>query len=394
MPKVSIMIPSYNHADYVYEAVESVLNQTFQDFEVIASDDHSPDNTVSIIQGFDDPRIHLHVFAHNVGATMNHEYCWQHCTAPYIALLNSDDVWMPEHLEKSVAYLDTHPSCGAVFSWCSFIDEHSTEFDPCYELFRQPNRTKAEWLRRFYTNGNCICHPSMVIRQEVYQKVGFYSRSLRQLPDFDEWIRVVKQYDIHIIPEPLVKHRRCLTTMGNTSAPLLANSLRDVAESKFILSHFFDDMSDELFREAFGPLFRNPQAVTHEELLCERFFLLLDDQYYMKNLSRYVAYDYFHEICNLPGVSEVLNKQYGYTINDYFKLGASIDYLGLKQLNVQPVAQVTASADNVQLIPVAGNINSRSNRLKALTWAVFGRDSKIYSLLQKLYSGRRKGVSA
>ena len=143
MPKVSIMIPSYNHAQYIYEALESVLIQTFQDFEVIVSDDHSLDQTVAVIRNINDPRITLHVFPQNVGATMNHEYCWRQCTAPYIALLNSDDVWLPEHLEKAVAYLDTHPACGAVFSWCSYIDEDSNVIDPCGELFKQPNRTRA-----------------------------------------------------------------------------------------------------------------------------------------------------------------------------------------------------------------------------------------------------------
>lgn len=331
MPQVSVMLPSYNHGAYIAEALESVLHQTFQDFEVIVSDDCSTDNTVNIIRSFDDPRITVHLFPHNVGATINHEYCWKHCTAPYIALLNSDDAWFPEHLEKAVAYLDAHPACGAVFSWSNFIDENSQETDPCAEVFRQENRTRAEWLRRFFTGGNCICHPSMVIRQEVYQKIGFYSRSLRQLPDFYEWIRLVKHYDLHIIPEVLVKHRRCNATMTNTSAPILVNSLRDVAESKYILTHFFDDMSDQLFREAFQPLFRNPNASRRDELLCERFFLLLDNHYYLKPLSLYVAFDYFQDLFNKPGIRELMKDQYNYTINDFYALGGQLDYLGLRK---------------------------------------------------------------
>lgn len=397
MPKVSIMIPSYNHAQYVHEALESVLAQTFQDFEVIVSDDHSPDQTVAIIRNFDDPRISVHVFSQNVGATMNHEYCWKHCTSPYIALLNSDDVWLPEHLEKAVAHLDTHPSCGAVFSWCSYIDEESNIIDPCSELFKQPNRTRAEWLRHFFTKGNCICHPSMVIRREVYDKIGFYSRSLRQLPDFNEWIRLVKHYDLHIIPDVLVQHRRCNNTMGNTSAPVIENSLRDVAESYYLLSHFFDDVSDKLFREAFGPLFRNPKAKKHEELMCERFFLLLDDHYYLAPLGKYAAFNYFQEIFNLPGMRELFLSQYQYSINDFFRTSRHLDYLGLRQLQAAaqaapvPVAAIVPVEPGVQMIAVAGNINSKTNRLKALAWAVFGRESAMYNRVQHLYTKRKKG---
>ena len=329
MPKVSIMVPAYNHGDFIQEALESICNQTFSDYEVIVSDDNSPDNTVDVIRQFDDPRINLHVFEHNVGASRNHEYCWKHCTGRYIALLNSDDVWLPEHLEKSVAYLDANPSCAAVFSWASLIDENSTETDACVEVFRQPNRTHAQWLHHFFVSGNCICHPSMVIRREVYDQVGFYSRTLRQLPDFDQWIRVVKKYDIHILQEVTVQHRRMNQSMGNTSAPILTNSIRDVAESQYILSHFFDGIDDDLFKEAFSSLFRHPEASTHEQLLCERFFLLLDNRYYMKNVSDTLAFSCFQQICQEPGVLQTLESQYNYTTKDFFRFGGEMDILGI-----------------------------------------------------------------
>ena len=121
MPKVSIMFPSYNHEKYVEAALSSIMSQTMQDFEVIASDDCSTDETAAIIESFRDERIHFHRFAKHVGPTENHKYCWEHCTGAYIALLNSDDVWLPNHLEDSVMYLDAHPECGAGFT-CAVND--------------------------------------------------------------------------------------------------------------------------------------------------------------------------------------------------------------------------------------------------------------------------------
>lgn len=330
MPKVSIMVPAYNHGKFIKEALESIRNQTFLDYEVIVSDDHSTDDTEDVVRRFEDPRIKLHVFERNVGATRNHEYCWKQCTGQYVALLNSDDVWLPDHLEKSVAYLDATPSCAAVFSWASLIDENSVETDSCVEVFCQPNRTRAQWLQYFFVAGNCICHPSMVIRKEVYEDVGFYSQTLRQLPDFDEWIRVVKKHDIHILQEVTVQHRRMNKSMGNTSAPIQSNSIRDIAESQYILCHYFDDIGDDLFKEAFSTLFRHQEASTHEELLCERFFLLLDDRYYMRNISAPVAFSYFHQMCQEPGVLQTLENQYGYTIADFFCFGGELDVMGLR----------------------------------------------------------------
>lgn len=373
MAKVSVMIPSYNHERFVGEAIESVLNQTFQDFEIIISDDCSPDHTVDIIRSYHDPRIKLHVFQKNVGATRNHEYCWQHCTAPYIALLNSDDKWMPEHLEKAVQYLDTHPECGAAFSWTSCIDEEGNESNEFDYVFSQPNRTRAEWLRRFFTAGNCICHPSMVIRQEVYQKIGFYSRSLRQLPDFDEWIRLVKFYDIHVIQEKLVMHRRLNASMANTSSPTLHNSVRDVAESNYILSKFFDNVDEELFVEAFRPLFRNPKAKTHEEYVCEKYFVLLDQHYYLPSISPSHAFIYFNSIYSLPHIAETFEEKYGYTLKDFHQFGGALDYIGLLKNQEQFI-----------------NPNTTKSRLGALAWALFGKNTPLYNKAKAVYWKLRK----
>lgn len=374
MPKVSVMIPSYNHEKYVGEAIESVLGQTFQDFELIISDDCSPDDSAKVISQYTDSRIRLHVFKKNVGATRNHEYCWSQCTGEYIALLNSDDVWEAEHLKESVAYLDGHPACGAVFSWASYMDENGEGDQHSAVVFKQPNRSRAQWLLQFYQQGNCLCHPSMVIRRVVYDHIGYYSRSLRQLPDYDEWIRLVKKYDIHVIPKVTVRFRRTMRTMQNTSAPTKDNVVRDVAESSYVLSHFFDDLDDELFAEAFRPLFRNPLACTHEEYICERFFILLDNHYYIDNLSIPHAFFYFNNVYSQPGIAQVFEEKYQYTVSDFHELGAKMDFLGLR------------TGDEASFL--MADQNSAKHRLKALAWAVFGKDTPIYDRLTRIFKGK------
>ncbi|MDD3409326.1 MAG: glycosyltransferase, partial [Eubacteriales bacterium] len=180
-PKVSVMIPSYNHEPYVAEAVESVLNQTFTDFELLISDDASPDRSAEILQRYDDPRIDLHLSSENQGATLNLQYLVDKCRGEYVALNNSDDVWLPQRLEKGVAYLDAHPECGAVFSQAALIDENSHVLTADCEIFHQPNRTRAEWYRHFFTKANCLCHPSVLIRRSVYEQIGCYTMGMRQL---------------------------------------------------------------------------------------------------------------------------------------------------------------------------------------------------------------------
>jgi O-antigen biosynthesis protein len=211
-PKISILLTSYNHAKYLRDAIESVLNQTYKDFELLVWDDASVDNSWEIITSYSDERIH---------AFRNHtnqvEYFYKAISdmtqglSEYIAIHHSDDVWEPKKLEKQVAYLDKNPDIGAVFSWAKFINEEGELFEdethPYYKLFEQPNRTRHEWLNHFFYKGNALCHPSLLIRKECYQEVGLYRNGMAQLPDFDMWVRLVMKYEIHVIPEKLIRFR-------------------------------------------------------------------------------------------------------------------------------------------------------------------------------------------
>ena len=295
-PKVSVMFMSYNHGAYIKRAMDSVLNQTFQDFEIVLSDDRSKDSTKEILAQYKDSRLSLHFFDENQGATINNHYIWKHCQGEYLALINSDDVWLPEHLQKSVNHLEKYKECGAVFSWADLIDEDDNILDPCCEVFKQPNRSQAEWVYHLFAKGNCLCHPSMVVRREVYDEVGFYKLGFRQLPDYNMWTRMTKKYTLHILEEVLVHHRRCVRTGQNTSAPVVENSIRDVNESLYTLLHYFDDMPDELFCEAFKKEFRNKNASSGAELLCEKFFLMYDEKYYMHPVAKIAAFLYIHNI--------------------------------------------------------------------------------------------------
>lgn len=335
-PRVSIMLVSYNHEKYIQRALDSALGQTYQDFEIVLSDDGSTDRTKEVLSGYQDPRISMHFFEENQGATINHRYVWKQCRGEYLALLNSDDVWLGQHLEKSVDYLDRHKGCAAVFSWAALIDENDQILEPCCEVFRQQNRTQAEWVHHLFTKGNCICHPSMVIRREVYGQVGFYKLGFRQLPDFNMWVRMIKKNSIHILEEVLVQHRRFMATGQNTSAPVLENSVRDVNESFYTLLHYFDDLPDELFCEAFRQEFRKKDAASGAELLCEKFFLMYDEKYYMHPISKFASFLFLHEIYDREHVWKVLKEEYGFRLQDVHALGQEYDLIGLRECRAVP----------------------------------------------------------
>jgi glycosyltransferase involved in cell wall biosynthesis len=240
-PTVSVIIPSYNHERFVKECIKSVLDQTFQDFEILITDDGSTDHTVKGIKSYNDPRIKLFEHKKNRGACVAANNCVRHSNGKYIAMLSSDDAWYPEKLAIQVTYLEDHPSIAAVFGKVDWIDENSNgikhEGFPFKDVFNVKNRTRYEWLGHFFQSGNCLCHPSSMIRKEFYDEVGWLNPSLANLPDFDLWIRFCFKYDIYILDQKLVKFRR-MNDEKNASGVNINNRVRIGFEFKKILDHY------------------------------------------------------------------------------------------------------------------------------------------------------------
>ncbi|AGB42129.1 putative glycosyltransferase [Halobacteroides halobius DSM 5150] len=251
MPKVSVIIPSYNHEKYIAEAINSVLNQTFQDFELIIVDDGSNDNSVEVIKSFTDSRIDLFCFKENQGASVVVNKCIDRARGKYIAILNSDDIFVLDKLEKQVQFLDKYSEIGAVFSYVELIDETGKQFKDeshdYYKTFNQKNRTRFEWLNYFFNHGNCLCHPSVLIRKECYNTIGYYDERLAQLPDFDFWVRLCMKYNIYIMPEQLIKFR-IRDDEKNISANTPQNKIRSSWELPKILKNFLDINSDDILK--------------------------------------------------------------------------------------------------------------------------------------------------
>ncbi|NLJ19748.1 MAG: glycosyltransferase, partial [Bacteroidales bacterium] len=122
--KVSIVLSSYNHEKYIKKAIDSALNQTFSDFELIIWDDASSDTSWQIISSYTDPRIRAFRNEKNLGGGNAKKAITEIAVGEYIAIHHSDDIWEPDKLEKQVAFLDANPEIGAVFSQAQIIDEN------------------------------------------------------------------------------------------------------------------------------------------------------------------------------------------------------------------------------------------------------------------------------
>jgi glycosyltransferase involved in cell wall biosynthesis/uncharacterized coiled-coil protein SlyX len=212
MSRVTVILTSYNHARYIQEAIDSVLHQTYTDFELIVLDDASTDESWSIIGQYTDARLRSFRSEERHGGVMEiNRTILERATGDYIAIHHSDDIWEPTKLEKQVALLDRHQGLGAVFTNAAIIKEDGSSFTETNHfysrVFDQPNRTRHEWLRFFFKTGNALCHPSILIRRSCYSTVGLYKNGLFQLCDFEMWVRLCLHYEIHVLQEPLIKFR-------------------------------------------------------------------------------------------------------------------------------------------------------------------------------------------
>jgi glycosyltransferase involved in cell wall biosynthesis len=205
MPRVSVILTSFNHAAYLNESIDSVLGQTFSDIELIVLDDASRDNSWALISRYADQRMrgYLSPAPGEVVHRVNHAL--SNAVGEYIAVQHSDDVWKLEKLERQVAYLDAHPEVGAVFTWVQVIDETGSKIEK--DWFNRPNQSQWAWLNELFNQKNTLNHPSALIRKRCYEEIGGYRYGLAQTDDAEFWSRLLIRYPIHVLEEKLTLHR-------------------------------------------------------------------------------------------------------------------------------------------------------------------------------------------
>ncbi len=329
MPRVSVIIPSYNHEKFVAEAIESVLKQTYQDFEIVITDDGSKDETVRIIKSFTDPRIKLFCFNQNQGACVAANKCISEAKGELISMLSSDDVFAHDKLEKQVRFLDQNPEVGAVFSYAQIIDEDGNNFtdeNHFYKhIFIQTNRTRFEWLNHFFFKGNCLCHPSALIRKQCYDEIGQYDERFAQLPDFDLWIRLCMKYEIYILPENLVNFR-VHKYEANASGNKPSTKIREALELPQILKNY---LRPEIYGNFIKIFPKDLNGITTIEQELADFFVAMLALQISSPIYRYFGIETLYQVFSKKDVVSKLKNQYSYELSNFIKLTGEHDTFGI-----------------------------------------------------------------
>lgn len=208
MPKVSVIIPTYNCAKYLPEAVESVLNQTFQDFEIIIVNDGSTDNTKQIIE----PYLKKHsdkikyLYQENMGLAIARNVAIKKSIGEYIAFLDADDVWLRHRLKETANILENMAQVGLVHANINWMSEEG-------KVLSFPYRNKARLsgfiFENIFLRKANISIPTILVRSKCFEKVGLFDEKLARLgcEDREMWLRISREYEIKYIDKILANYR-------------------------------------------------------------------------------------------------------------------------------------------------------------------------------------------
>ena len=200
MPEVSVIMSAYNDERFIREAVESILNQTFKDFEVIIINDGSTDNTGEVLGSFKDERIKV-INQDNMGVSKSRNKAIELSKGEYVAMIDADDISLPKRLEKQVNFLDEHKDTGFVGTAAESIDEKG---DVLYTI---PCIEDNETIQKTLLEKNCFIHSSVMFRRKAFEKVSGYRNEIKYVEDYDLALRISEYYRIYNLKEILCKYR-------------------------------------------------------------------------------------------------------------------------------------------------------------------------------------------
>ena len=210
---ISVIMPVYNAEKYLATAIESVLQQTFRDFELIIINDGSRDKTLDIINSFNDPRIKL-ISRENRGIVSTLNEGLEIAKGKYVARMDGDDICEPNRFEEQYNFLETHPKIGLVVSTVELIDENDESLNIIWPEDREAITEKQ--IRENMPKNNCIAHPAIMIRSKIIKKYKYHNQKNGE--DYDLWLRILSDnIVIHKINKPLLRYRLHSQSLTQTS---------------------------------------------------------------------------------------------------------------------------------------------------------------------------------
>lgn len=277
MPKVTVMIPTYNRADFICNAIDSVLGQTFNDYEIIVVDDGSTDNTQKVLSRYNGKI--KYYYKDNGGEGSARNYGINKSGGEFIAFLDSDDAWYQNKLESQHRILEKDFNIGLVYTAQHVIDENGKttgEVKP-----QNPAHCMKDLI-----NG-CRITMTVMVRKDLFLKYGFFDESMKINVDTDMWIRLSNHTKIVYINEPLALWRRHGSNISGNMEQAY------VGEVKMYTKLVSADVGKKLIKLINLRLSKSYYLMAKEQLCNKKYKLVLESVTAALNASPFVGVNFF-----------------------------------------------------------------------------------------------------
>lgn len=248
-PKISVIIPIYNGEKTIKETIQSILNQTFADFEIVAINDGSKDSTLEIISSFEDPRLNIFSYE-NAGLSAARNRGIAKAKGEYISFIDADDMWTDHKLEEQLKALQSNSWASVAYSWTNFVDENGKFLrSGCHinangDVFLQLLRIN------FIQSGS-----NLLVKTEALARVGNFDEFLDAVEDWDMWLRLAESYQFVCVPLPQILYRVSSSSTSMSSQVLkMEQRILQVIEKTF--NNTSRDLSKDLKSQVFAEQYR------------------------------------------------------------------------------------------------------------------------------------------
>ena len=219
MPQISVIIPAYNAQKTIIETINSVQKQTIQDIEIIVVNDGSTDNTQTLLQTINDPRLKI-ISSPNERVSAARNKGIKAAQSEFIALLDADDLWTNDKLELQLAKMIANPDVAVVYSWTDEIDESGRKSYPGARLYLEGDVYQELLIVNFLANGS-----TPLIRKQAIETVSGFNVNLEYGEDWEFYIRLAAKYKFAVVPKQQVFYRKSSTSATSKVAVMEKNLL-------------------------------------------------------------------------------------------------------------------------------------------------------------------------
>lgn len=317
-PLVSVLTSVYNGESFIEDTLRSIMQQSYQNLEIIVADDGSSDNSRAVIERLAqcDKRIHPLFLNENSNVCNAINMTYKLARGKYIALIGHDDIWAADKIEKQVSFMEMYPEYAVCFTLVNIIDDEKKQCNEraaeLYYIFNQKNRSREQWVQTLLLH-NVLCAPSALIRKKCIKGDNIYHFGIVQLQDFALWLELLSEHPIYVMQERLMFYRKFFKSSSNLSAsnPMTQNRLEH--ENNYVRWNYIKTLPDEAFCFLFQKHFRNPSAEGTAELKCERAFMMQD----WEDLH---CIDMFMELFEDEETRNILEDKYDFKLRDFYVL--------------------------------------------------------------------------